>query len=204
MARVAARIAPRTGTGWTPVAVRLGTRCRKMRPGARLWLAPCTGMLTCFTVRESRSRAAGAIRLARSCGHGVSGCTMNKAMRPPSGSANGTGTLLPARSRIARKEELRATCRADAQTYAAKGNARRRQHADQGALSKRRRCRRTDALLRQPIGVSPRVAEGDWLWTVARCDRDAFVRQNGRDARTVTEQGGTAIGHADWTHESAE
>ena len=105
MARVAARNAPEPGTGWTPAAVRLGTRCRKGCPKASLWMAPCTGMLTCFTVRESRSRAAaGAIRSARSCGRGVSGCTMNKAMRPPSGSANGTGTLPPARSRTAGKE----------------------------------------------------------------------------------------------------
>ena len=73
--------------------------------GAVTRVAPCTGMVTCFTVRESRSRvAADAISLARSCGHRVSGCTMNKATRPPSGSANGTGTLLPAPSRTDRKE----------------------------------------------------------------------------------------------------
>ena len=52
----------------------------------RCGLAPCTGMVTCFTVRESRSKAvADAIRLARSCSQKVPGCTVNKAMGPPPG-----------------------------------------------------------------------------------------------------------------------
>ena len=111
-ARVAARNAPVPGAGWTPVTGRLGTRCRKGRPGAPLRVAPCTGKVTCFTVMESRSRvAADASRLARSCGHLVSGRTMNKATWPPSGSANGAGTLLSAPSRTGRKEVLRATRR---------------------------------------------------------------------------------------------
>ena len=105
MARVAARNAREPGTGWTPVTGRPGTRCRKGRLGAPFLLAPCTGIVTCFTVRESRSRAApDAISPAWSCGHRVSGCTMNKAMRPPPGSANGAGTLPSAPSRTDRKK----------------------------------------------------------------------------------------------------
>ena len=104
MARVAARNAREPGTGWTPVTGRLGTRCRMGRRGAPLRVAPCTGIVTCFTVRESRSRAASfAISLAVRCGHRVWGLTANKATRPPSGSAKATGRLLPAPSLRVRK-----------------------------------------------------------------------------------------------------
>ena len=58
-------------TGWTcrPQSG-LGTPCRKGRLRTPLELAPCTGIVTCFTVRESRSRAAADTNSpARSCGH---------------------------------------------------------------------------------------------------------------------------------------
>ena len=66
-------------------------------------MAPCTGMLTCFTVGKRRSRAApNAVSLARSCGR-VSGRTVNKAMGPPSGSDEGTGVLPAAVSPTGKK-----------------------------------------------------------------------------------------------------
>ena len=83
-----ARVAARNAQGRGPAGRRpQGAWERRAGEGAwgrRCGLAPCTGMVTCFTVRESRSKAvADAIRLARSCSQKVPGCTVNKAMGPP-------------------------------------------------------------------------------------------------------------------------
>ena len=61
-----------------------------------------------------------------------------------------------------------------------------RLHADKETLRKRRLSRRTGALLRSPVEVSPRVAER-WCSKAASGDLDALVRLGGRDARAVTE-----------------
>ena len=115
MARVAARNARELETGWTPVTGRLGARCRWGCPEAPLRVAPCTGKVTRCTVRFSRSGAALlANRSAGSRGHGVTGCTVNKAW-PPSGLDNGADTLRSAVSPISRRNGLRAVSTTDAQ-----------------------------------------------------------------------------------------
>ena len=83
-------VAARNAQGRGP-AGRRSPGAWERRAGGGAWgrhcgLAPCTGMVTCFTVRESRSKAvADAIKLARSCSQKVPGCTVNKAMGPPPG-----------------------------------------------------------------------------------------------------------------------
>ena len=100
-------------------------------------MAPCTGKITRFTVRFSRSGAAPlANRSAGSCGHRVTGCNVNKAW-PPSGLDNGADTLRSAVSPISRRDGLRAVSTTDAQTPGCDVQRECRFHA--GLLSSGRR-----------------------------------------------------------------
>ena len=119
--------------GWSP-ASRFGNRAQGWPPTSSVW----------------RGRAATE----------VSGCTMNKATRPPSRLENGTvARCLPVLLRTGEQKGSAAHSpheRLTRRPALPRSNARRRLRADKGTLKKRRRCRRIDALLRHTMSGYPR------------------------------------------------
>ena len=86
------------GAPWGVVSGGTGLWDRLVVEAMRLPFAPCTGMVTCFTVRYLCSKVTtNAISLARSCSLEIEGCTLNKAIAP-SGLGNYAERLLPAPS----------------------------------------------------------------------------------------------------------